>query len=127
MLDFMYFYLLRSHEQRKDGGWEYAQQLASSSSPSAEPSITCIPEYAKRCLKYVDVLKFIEFIKNKDNFVNKRKWDIVKYKMKSETVSWGTSEKLVDDYVDFFDNKIDVLSDKDKEDLENYKTKLWQK
>lgn len=124
MADMGYFYMLRSVEKRKEGGWEYVQQLQSASSPHAAPSTTCFPEYSKRCTSYLDILKFQEFVKNVHNFVSDKQWKIVKYLMNREMVSWALYNTPVDDYNDFFDESKEQLSDSEKEELKKYKSKL---
>jgi hypothetical protein len=80
-----YFYLLKGSYK---GDTVYAQVLNASGTPSA-PSVTYRAEYASRFLTYSDAETLRNHCQTSGNFTSTINWEIVKYLMDKEQLSWA--------------------------------------
>lgn len=129
-MDEMYFYLLRTSESNDSGKYQYAQHLQSASLGDSGPSMTYWAEYAKRSTSYKEACKFLIFVKKFDNFVNQFDWEIVKYKMASEQLSWACQPKEMKKYENLLEGCSDLthlLTIEEQKEIQNYEKELMKK
>ena len=113
------FYLFR-RERTSGEGYEYIQHLISPSHDDGL-STSCYPEYAWRGQNLLDIKK-MKYLISINPFYKDSDWELVKYEMEIETPSWSHQPEKKG-YDNLYDSrkKWRKLSDKEREELEEYK------
>ena len=111
------FYLYR--RERKDGeGYEYIQHLISPSHDDGL-STSCYPEYAWRGQTLLDIKK-MQYLISLHRYYKDSDWELVKYEMEVDTPSWSHQLERKE-YECLNIGKWRKLSDKERQELEEYK------
>lgn len=117
----MNFYLLESEDENYKKC--YVQKLTSSSTGD-EICLTYWPEYAARCLNYLEVEKLRVLVEVVDNFVNKiGPWKVVKYNMDMDQQTWAAQPKEMVEYKNEL-GKVDEFTPEQLLELDEYRAKV---
>lgn len=113
------FYLFR-RERTNGVGYEYIQHLVSPSHDDGL-STSCYPEYAWRGQTLLDIKK-MKYLISIHRYYKDSDWELVKYEMEVDTPSWSCQPEKIEYYnLDDSSKKWRKLSDKEKQELEEYK------
>lgn len=111
------FYLFR-RERTHGVGYEYIQHLVSPSHDDGL-STSCYPEYAWRGQTLLDIKK-MKYLISIHRYYKDSDWELVKYEMEVDTPSWACQPEKIE-YESLPIGKWCKLSDKEKQELEEYK------
>lgn len=113
------FYLFRRKREGQEG-YEYIPHIVSQSHDDGL-STSCYPEYAWRGQTLLDIKK-MKYLISIHRYYKDSDWELVKYEMEIDTPSWSHQPERKE-YDNLYDSrkKWRKLSDKEKQELEEYK------
>lgn len=118
------FFLFR--RKRRDGkGYEYIQYLTSASHDEGL-TCSCQPDFAWRGRSKLDIEKMRYLISISKNYKNSN-WELVRYNMEVEQPSWALIPKEPKQYESLPILKFCRLTDKEEQELEDFKQKMAKK